>query len=1005
MSILQKQNFEGMDKDTALVFVKQGSYRDALNVHVGSSKNGNIGILEIVPGNTLVTNSSLPVGTNTVIGSYEDRQNNRIIFLLCNSNGNHGMYSYDNGSGTISLLIRYSGFNFSPDHLITGIGYINGLVPFSDNYNQPRLVDLNHISAYGGNYSEEMISLIKKVPPYPPLVTRKKDASYINNFILKKTFQFAIRFIYLDNSKSKLSPYSYLSVNTVIGSIQTVAISGGPTKYAQISTPDDNNYIEVNLNISELLSSNMIAMVKKVEVLVREGNTGAWSIFKTLSSTEFTSSQIVNFYNDLNEIAVDQSEISEDYDSVPLRSAALAVIKNRIFLGGNVEGFDPPSGILQSVTPSYTPIYSTTPMPNGVLPVSNTVLGSRPFKDRGIYNVGLVWYDKYGRHTGVADSTKVVVYANPQNSFSNVCNAINVTLNGTPPVFAHYYGVVRTKNLHQGFFQELSSSGATYVSSIDDDGTIHVQFVTNGGQFLETHIFYNAGQNISYNFTQGDRIYVMYKDGTTLKSVDLPILKKQNTTESGPGRTVSGNNLVVDFFDFKDGIKFVEVYTPAIQEGLFYEVGKVFPVNNPEQSNRSLSATSISLENGDCYFNLRILGIGVSSQIVTNFPVESMGLFKENYDISTTDIGRANAVVPDEKSIYKDTNIRFSNLWIQGSNINGLSTFAGLNEKPLPIEFGSITKLQVASNIESDTNVLLSIHTKEIASLYIEEAVFSQVSGQTTVAISDSVIPSVRALRGSLGSINPESIVQYNGSVYGWDAIKGVVWRYAADGLNPISDIFMRNYFYNKSRSLLSITGFKAFGGYDPYYDEYILSFDSGDSTVLETIAFSEKINRWTTFYSYIPEGMQRIATNFVSFKSGQVYVHGNNTCNNFYGVQYTSKVTPVCNIEPSKEKILLNISTESDDVWVATSIKTPEGQETNNIEADYFHLANAWGANVLRDINTPNAILKAGQLPLLSGDVIRSSVFTAELENTKTSMSTLRFANFKVIASERSNK
>lgn len=278
MSIIQKQNFEGMDKDTALVFVKQGSYRDALNVHVGSSKNGNIGIVEIVPGNTLITNSSLPSGTNKVIGSYEDRQNSRVIFFIYNSNGNHGVYSFDNNTLAITLLIQYSGFNFSPDHLITGVGYVNGLLSWTDNYNPPRLVDLNHISSYVGVYSEEMISLIKKVPSYPPLVTRKKDLSYVNNFILKKTFQFALRFIYLDNSKSKLSPYSYLSVNTVTGSTQTVPIPGGPTKYAQISTPDDNNYIEINLNISELLSSNMIAMVKKIEVLVREGNTGTFSI-------------------------------------------------------------------------------------------------------------------------------------------------------------------------------------------------------------------------------------------------------------------------------------------------------------------------------------------------------------------------------------------------------------------------------------------------------------------------------------------------------------------------------------------------------------------------------------------------------------------------------------------------------------------------------------------------------------------------------------------------------
>jgi hypothetical protein len=214
----------------------------------------------------------------------------------------------------------------------------------------------------------------------------------------------------------------------------------------------------------------------------------------------------------------------------------------------------------------------------------------------------------------------------------------------------------------------------------------------------------------------------------------------------------------------------------------------------------------------------------------------------------------------------------------------------------------------------------------------------------------------------------------------------------------------MSNYFRVISKDLRTYPNHKAFGGYDPFFDEYILSLNSGEGSIEETVAWSETNNRWVTFYSFMPEYTQHINTKMITFKDGGLYLHRENAVyNNFYTQQFPSKITPVCNIEPSKVKILENVETESDDVWVATSISNREGQETENIEDDYLHLEGHWSANVLRDKNTPNIVLP--QIPILHGDWMRSKYFVVAFECDATDYSILRFVNFKVIPSERSNK
>jgi len=83
-----------------------------------------------ISGNTKV-NYTLPEGINKVVGRYEDRDNERLIYLLYNSNGNHKILSY-NGN-TIDELASGDVLGFDKNRYITSIGLENGkLLYWSD---------------------------------------------------------------------------------------------------------------------------------------------------------------------------------------------------------------------------------------------------------------------------------------------------------------------------------------------------------------------------------------------------------------------------------------------------------------------------------------------------------------------------------------------------------------------------------------------------------------------------------------------------------------------------------------------------------------------------------------------------------------------------------------------------------------------------------------------------------------------------------------------------------
>ena len=548
-----------------------------------------------------------------------------------------------------------------------------------------------------------------------------------------------------------------------------------------------------------------------------------------------------------------------------------------------------------------------------------------------------------------------------------------------------------------------------------------VPFVGGGTSTSELYIDY-TNFNINktpYVWEEGDRISIYTKD-----SLDLPLSNLANY-RSLKIKSATPNYLVIDWdsgYPIIEPGALVEIKKPRMGVAgtdFYYEVGLSFPIINPGTPSATYGAETggkrtINITEGDIFFVQNKVKVPLASG---SYPgtanVESMVPSNDivPYEDWHKGIGRPYIVISDSKEAYYRTGIRFSNQYVTGSNINGLSTFDALNNKNLPIEYGPICKLQPAANYQAEGSVLLSVHSNEIVSIYIGQVTIKEAAGGQQVALSDSVIGSMNPLSRATGSVSPESIKQFNGQVYGFDLQRGLVWRYAQNGLDFISESGMRNFWYRKGQELIK-QSVKVIADIDRYNNEYVITVP-GDNQEMRTLTWSENINKWTSFYSFIPEYYGRLNTKLISFVNGELWVHTDNDLyNNFYGVQYKSKIKLVCNDQPHMVKILQRIEEEADDLWDCVDIATPEGQSSEliglrNPLAPYTPPQDFWKSEggtyfgvVMRDKNTP----AGGPNPLLTGDVIRSQVFTVLMECAVTAQTTLKYVNLHYIPSMKTN-
>ena len=157
MAKLQHTFVQGkMNKDLDERLVPNGQYRDAQNIQVSTSEGSDIGAVENILGNAIqnVRNDSAGVTTwpsgfglgssATCIGSGRDTQNEKIYWFVT-SNTADIIFEYNQVTKVVSpVLVDPTGaiLNFNTSNLITGVNILEGLLIWTDDLNEPRLIDI-----------------------------------------------------------------------------------------------------------------------------------------------------------------------------------------------------------------------------------------------------------------------------------------------------------------------------------------------------------------------------------------------------------------------------------------------------------------------------------------------------------------------------------------------------------------------------------------------------------------------------------------------------------------------------------------------------------------------------------------------------------------------------------------------------------------------------------------------------------------------------------------------
>ena len=308
----------------------------------------------------------------------------------------------------------------------------------------------------------------------------------------------------------------------------------------------------------------------------------------------------------------------------------------------------------------------------------------------------------------------------------------------------------------------------------------------------------------------------------------------------------------------------------------------------------------------------------------------------------------------------------YSGLYNSTSGVNNLNQFIQAEKitKDINPTFGSIQKLY------SRTKDLVTLCEDKILQIFVDRDLLFNADGNTNLLASNRFLGTVQPFRGKFGiSTNPESFAAESFRAYFTDKQRGAVLRLSIDGLTPISEAGMSDWF----RDNLVKTDV-LYGSYDSYNGDYNLTlrnkhniniitssdddigYDDGGSSGIAggekilkpgeeiTVSFSEKAKGWVSFKSFIPEISVSAVKQYYTFKNGQIWKHHTNEIrNDFYGEKYDSTVTPVLNSNPELVKNFNTLNYEGSQAKIDKfTTLTVDGVDFN--DGNYYNLLNKNG-------------------------------------------------------------
>ena len=312
------------------------------------------------------------------------------------------------------------------------------------------------------------------------------------------------------------------------------------------------------------------------------------------------------------------------------------------------------------------------------------------------------------------------------------------------------------------------------------------------------------------------------------------------------------------------------------------------------------------------------------------------------YNNTSIEFGVKAYLVENEPNAQRRLNsMIYSGIFNSRTGINDTNVFSigeDITKSVNPAN-GSIQRIYA-----ENTNLTIFQESKISRALIDKDAIYS-AEGGGTVTSSNLVIGAIQPYAGNFGiSKNPESFAVYGYRKYFTDKDRNAVLRLSNDGLTEISNYGMSDFFRDQLSALNQtnpIKAGKAVGGWDIHNKQYTLSLQPA-SGGYSTVSFDDDIKGFPSFFSYKPDQSISLKNKYYTMKDGVLYVHyGSNAKRaNFYGQQYSSKITFLLNPKVSMSKVFKTVNYEGGNGWQVDSFKsditginsigTPERIETN---------------------------------------------------------------------------
>jgi hypothetical protein len=333
------KNFIGsrMNKSLDERLVPNGDYIDALNVRNSSSEDGQSGTIENSKGNELLvslTYEGSALTNATCIGAYEDGTNETIYWFVTSDNVDIIASFNTRTQAVIYHVVSETVLNFNSEYLINGIDLIDNLLFFTDNYNQPRRIDVKanypHPTSNVDQITEDDISVIVKPPISSPDLLLITTSSSDKNYIKDKFIRFAYRYKYKGGEYSALSEFS------------DIAFSPGQFKlnygnYDMEGMQNTANSVNVTFNTG---GSNVVG----VDLCFKLSTSNIINVIEKFTKIEKgwpnNSDVSIEFDNQKIYTTLPESELLRLYDNVPKKAKSQTSMGNRIFYGNYVDGYD-----------------------------------------------------------------------------------------------------------------------------------------------------------------------------------------------------------------------------------------------------------------------------------------------------------------------------------------------------------------------------------------------------------------------------------------------------------------------------------------------------------------------------------------------------------------------------------------------------------------------------------------------------------------------------------------